>query len=282
MSYSIVPEQLNIELIISKIRLFRNNFHEYEKTFIQCKSEQYYLTIQERVPQHRFELEEIYAKGRDVAIAVNSDIYDMTEPTITPTLKSLVDNLIYSLSIRKKLSKDTYEKVEDLCQKIDFYDWAIQTMINTNKNMCIDIDHIIQMLELLKQTKTYQLESGSLAMSDLDKQQIVPQTIHNYSGSFQQSQFQSGSNSTMNINQINNQALQQVCNQMREIIDQSSETPETKQNLKNIVAEVETTNNPSTFKDAYTKLTSALSNHLTILGAFGSAGILTELTKYLG
>ena len=56
----------------------------------------------------------------------------------------------------------------------------------------------------------------------------------------------------------------------------------TKQNLKDIVSEVEATNNPSTFKDAYTKLTSALSNHLTILGAFGSSGILTELTKYLG
>ena len=43
---------------------------------------------------------------------------------------------------------------------------------------------------------------------------------------------QSGHNNTMTVNQINNQTLQQVCNQMREIIDQSNETPEAKQNLK--------------------------------------------------
>ncbi|EXS32768.1 hypothetical protein J663_3115 [Acinetobacter sp. 826659] len=111
--------------------------------------------------------------------------------------------------------------------------------------------------------------------------QIRAQQIH-FSGSFQQTQIQTGANSTMNINQINNQALQQICNQMREIIDQSNETPEAKQNLKDIVSEVEATNNSSTFKEAYTKLTTALSNHLTILGAFGSSGVLTELTKYLG
>ena len=105
---------------------------------------------------------------------------------------------------------------------------------------------------------------------------------NNYNAPIQQSMIQSGHNNTMTVNQINNQTLQQVCNQMREIIDQSNETPEAKQNLKDIVSEVEATNNPSTFKDAYTKLTSALSNHLTILGAFGSSGILTELTKYLG
>ena len=69
---------------------------------------------------------------------------------------------------------------------------------------------------------------------------------------------------------------------MREIIDQSDETPEAKQTLKNIVSEVEVTNNPATFKDAYTKLTSALSNHITIFTAFASSNILTELTKYLG
>src|SRR5690606_6270495 len=131
-----------------------------------------------------------------------------------------------------------------------------------------------------KSTNTYRYLAGEITMKDIDDQ-IRAQQI-NISGSVQQSQLQFGTHSTMHINQINNQALQQVCNQMREIIDQSNELPEVKQDIKNIVAEIEATNNPSAFKDAYTKLTSALSNHITIFTAFASSRILTELTKYLG
>lgn len=282
MSFQITHETLEVNNLVQRIRNFANNFQEYEKNFIHCKSEeQYYLNLSKYVPEYKYRLELIYGNGRDVAISVHSHLLECTDITQTSTLVNLIEKLEVNLSYLKDLSERTYTEVEKICIDIGYDDYSINLMIQTNKNMCIEINTIFSLLNLLKQSNTFQLEAGLLTMKDLNTKPLSG-TINNYSGTFQQSQFQSGANSTMNVNQINNQALQQVCNQMREIIDQSNETPEAKQNLKDIVSEVEATNNPSTFKDAYTKLTSALSNHLTILGAFGSSGILTELTKYLG
>lgn len=282
MSFRITHETLDVNNLVQRIRSFADNFQEYEKIFIHCKSEeQYYLNLSRCVPEYKYQLELIYGNGRDVAISVNSNLLECTDITQTSTLVNLIEKLEDNLNYFKDLSEKTYTEVEKICIDIGYDDYSINLMIQNNKNMCIDINTILNLLNLLKQSNTFQLEKGLLTMKDLNTKPLSG-TINNYSGNFQQSQFQSGANSTMNVNQINNQALQQVCNQMREIIDQSNETPEAKQSLRDIVSEVESTNNPSTFKDAYTKLTSALSNHLTILGAFASSGILTELTKYLG
>lgn len=282
MLYTIVPEQLAVDQIIEKIKFFWKNFHEYENQFIHCKTqEQYFLVLEKRVPDYRYKLELIYSDGRDVAIGVKSDISDFTEPSITPTLKDLVNNLEINIKSRKNLSKKTYEDVQKICDELNFYDWSIQAMIRTNQQMCRDIDTILQMLDILKQSNTYQIQSGTLTMSDLNGKYSTSHTTNNYSGSFQQNQFQSGTNSTMNVNQINNQALQQVCNQMRKIIEESNEPDAVKNNLKDVVAEIEVASS-STFKEAYTKLTSTLSNHVTIFSAFAANGILNELVKYLG
>ena len=284
MSYAITHEIIDIDQQIEIIKVKRQKMKEYEEQFIHHKSiEHFYDCLRELKPEDNFLISTIYGKGRDTTIALNSIIFDSTFPQNTPTLKQLVDHLSLNLEYHKDICESTYKAVEKRIHELEFYQWSIVEMINICKYICADIDQISDILNLLKQTKTYRLQKGILKMDDIDKAMKPTPTIqNNYSGTFQQSQFQSGPNSTMNINQINNQALQQVCNQMREIIDQSDETPEAKQTLKNIVAEVEVTDNPATFKDAYTKLTSALSNHITIFTAFASSNILTELTKYLG
>ncbi|QEK36509.1 hypothetical protein [Acinetobacter johnsonii] len=284
MSYAITNEIIDIDQQIEIIKVKRQNMKEYEEQFIHHKSiENFYDCLKELKPEDNFLISKIYGKGRDTVIALNSIIFDSTYPPNTPTLKKLVDHLSVNLEYHKNICESTYRAVEERIHELEFYEWSILEMINICKYICADIDQISDILNLLKQTKTYRLQKGSLQMDDIDPTMKPNTTIqNNYNAPIQQSMIQSGHNNTMTVNQINNQALQQVCNQMREIIDQSNETPEAKQNLKDIVSEVEATNNPSTFKDAYTKLTSALSNHLTILGAFGSSGILTELTKYLG
>ena len=284
MSYAITNEIIDIDQQIEIIKVKRKNMKEYEEQFIHHKSiEHFYDCLKKLEPEDNFLISKIYGKGRDTVIALNSIIFDSTYPPNTPTLKKLVDHLSVNLEYHKNICESTYRAVEERIHELEFYEWSILEMINICKYICADIDQISDILNLLKQTKTYRLQKGSLQMDDIDPTMKPNTTIqNNYNAPIQQSMIQSGHNNTMTVNQINNQTLQQVCNQMREIIDQSNETPEAKQNLKDIVSEVEATNNPSTFKDAYTKLTSALSNHLTILGAFGSSGILTELTKYLG
>lgn len=280
-TFDIVPERINIDVIMNHIHQIFGNFAKYDKDFLHHKTEENFRDVLERqVPQQKFQIEIIYDDGRDNSITLNAIFNDIKFDHRYTDLKSFIDYLEPQLYFFRNDSEKVAHFVEETIADLKFYKWSIEHMIKIHKRMVNDIDQILRQLLILKSTNTYRYLAGEITMQDIDDQ-IRTQQI-NFSGNFQQSQIQTGANSTMTINQINNQALQQVCNQMREIIDQSSETPEAKQNLKNIVAEVEGTNSSSTFKDAYTKLTSALSNHLTILGAFGSAGILTELIKYLG
>lgn len=279
--FDIVPERININPIMDIIYNTLCNFKKYDKDFLHHKAVKCFEDVLDRqVPQYKFQIETIYGVGRDNCFSLNYTFQELLFDSKYADLRSFVNHLEYTLIFFKNESYNVANSVEKIISSLEFYKWSINKMIQLHRIIIDDIDTILRQILILKTTNTYRYLTGDITMKDIDDQ-IRAQQI-NFSGTFQQSQIQTGANSTMNINQINNQALQQVCNQMREIIDQSSETPETKQNLKNIVAEVQTTNNPSTFKDAYTKLTGALSNHLTILGAFGSAGILMELTKYLG
>lgn len=284
MSYAITHEIIDIDQQIEIIKVKSKKMKEYEEQFIRHKSiEHFYECLRELKPEDNFLISKIYGKGRDTTISLNHIIWEFTDYTHTPILNELIDGLSANLEYHKNICESTYQAVEKRIHELEFYQWSIIEMINICKYICADIDQISDILNLLKQTKTYRLQKGTLKMDDIDNAMKAVPTIQNYySGTFQQSQFQNGANSTMNVNQINNQALQQLCSKMREVIDQASESTEVKQGIKNIVDDIERTNDPSTFKNAYAKLTTTLSNHITILTAFASSGILTELTKYLG
>lgn len=279
-TFDIVPERININVIINHIHQTFGNFTKYDRDFLHHKTEENFRDVLERqIPQQKHKIEIIYNDGRDNSITLNSIFNDIKFDHKYTDLKSFIDYLEPELQFFRNDSESVANFVEETITNLEFYKWSIDHMIKLHRRMVNDIDQILRQLLVLKSTNTYRYLSGEITMKDIDDQMRAQQI--NFSGTFQQSQFQTGANSTMNINQINNQALQQVCNQMREIINNSSELPEVRQNLKNIVDEIEVTNTPSAFKDAYAKLTSALSNHLTILGAFGAQGILTELVKYL-
>ena len=280
-AFDIVPERININIVMNNIYQTFGNFAQYDKDFLHHKTEERFQNVLDKeVPEHEHKISIIYSEGRDNALALNAIFNDIKFDYQYLDLKSVIDYLEPQLQFFRDESAKVATLVEGTIIHLDFYKWSINHMIKLHRTIVHDINQILHQVLILKSTNTYRYLSREITMEEIDDQ-IRAQQI-NFSGSFQQTQIQTGTNSTMNINQINNQALQQVCNQMREIIDQSSETPLAKQNLKDIVSEIEATNNPATFKDAYTKLTSALSNHLTILGAFGSSGILTELIKYLG
>lgn len=279
-AFDIVPERININIVMNNIYQTFGNFAQYDKDFLHHKTEERFQDVLDRqVPKHEFKISIIYSDGRDNAIALNAIFNDIKFDHKYTDLKSFVDYLEPELQFFRNDSEKVANSVEETITNLEFYKWSIDHMIKLHRKMVNDIDQILRQLLVLKSINTYRYLSGEITMKDIDDQMRAQQI--NFSGTFQQSQFQTGANSTMNINQINNQALQQVCNQMREIINNSSESPEVRQNLKNIVDEIEVTNTPSAFKDAYAKLTSALSNHLTILSAFGAQGILTELVKYL-
>jgi|GEM_PF-2945438 len=280
MSFQITHETLEVNNLVQRIRNFANNFQEHEEIFIHCKSEEkYYLNLSKYVPDYKYRLELIYGNGRDVAISARSHLLECTDITQTSTLVNLIEKLEINLSYLKDLSERTYTEVEKICNEIKYDDYSINLMIQTNKNMCTEINTIFNLLNLLKQSNTFQLEAGLLTMTDLNTKPLNG-IINNYSGTFQQSQFQSGANSTMNINQINNQALQQVCKQIREVINNSQEPASIKQTLNTDINNFENAQSSAERKIAFEALLSNSSSIATLWSAL--APYIPELTKYLG
>lgn len=282
MSYAITNEIIDIDQQIEIIKVKRQNMKEYEEQFIHHKSiENFYDCLKELKPEDNFLISKIYGKGRDTVIALNSIIFDSTYPPNTPTLKKLVDHLSVNLEYHKNICESTYRAVEERIHELEFYEWSILEMINICKYICADIDQISDILNLLKQTKTYRLQKGSLQMDDIDPTMKPNTTIqNNYNAPIQQSMIQSGHNNTMTVNQINNQALQQVCNQIREVINNSQEPDPIKQTLNTDINNFENAQGNAERKSAFESL---LSNSASIATLWTSlAPYIPELMKYIG
>ncbi len=189
MSYAITNEIIDIDQQIEIIKVKRQNMKEYEEQFIHHKSiENFYDCLKELKPEDNFLISKIYGKGRDTVIALNSIIFDSTYPPNTPTLKKLVDHLSVNLEYHKNICESTYRAVEERIHELEFYEWSILEMINICKYICADIDQISDILNLLKQTKTYRLQKGSLQMDDIDPTMKPNTTIqNNYNAPIQQS-----------------------------------------------------------------------------------------------
>ena len=159
--------------------------------------------------------------------------------------------------------------------------WSILEMINICKYICADIDQISDILNLLKQTKTYRLQKGTLQMDDIDPIMKPSTTIqNNYNAPIQQSMIQSGHNNTMSVNQIYNQALQQVCNQIREVINNSRESDPIKETLNTDINNIENAQSHPERKSAFESL---LSNSASIATLWSSlAPYIPELMKSIG
>ena len=103
-------------------------------------------------------------------------------------------------------------------------------------------------------------------------------TINN-SGTFHNSQISTGNSNTntMTINQNKNEELASICQKLIDVIDQSSAEKEEKEAVKSVVYEMKEAKDTSSLKGAYNKLTSSLSNHITIGTAILSSNILPAL-----
>ncbi|MFH7765152.1 hypothetical protein [Acinetobacter sp. BSP-28] len=282
MSYAITNEIIDIDQQIEIIKSKRQNMKEYEEQFIHHKSiEHFYECLKELEPKDNFLISKIYGKGRDTVISLNSIIFDSTYPPSTPTLKKLVNHLSVNLDYHKNICEETYKAVEQRIHELEFYQWSIIEMINICKNICADIDQISDTLNLLKQTKTYRLQTGTLHMDDIDATMKPNTTIqNNYNAPIQQSMIQSGHSNTMTVNQINNQALQQVCNQIRQVINSSQEPDPIKQTLNTDINNFENAQDSTERKSAFE---SFLSNSASIATLWSSlAPYIPELTKYIG
>lgn len=282
MSYAITNEIIDLNHQIEIIKQKRHNMRVYEEQLIHHKSiEHFYDCLEVLRPEDNFLISKIYGKGRDTASSLNSIIFESTDPTSTPTLKQLINHLSANLEYHKNICEETYKAVEQRIHELEFYQWSVIEMINISKNICADIDQISGTLNLLKQTKTYRLQTGTLHMDDIDATMKPNTTIqNNYNAPIQQSMIQSGHSNTMTVNQINNQTLQHVCNQIREVINNSQEPDPIKQTLNTDINNFENAQGSTERKSAFESFLSKSASIATLWSSL--APYIPELTKYIG
>lgn len=283
-SYKLFNEIIDIDDYIVKIKEYNIKFKRSDKLFAQCKNEEQFERNVERAhpPELSYKICRIYGDGRDTIISIIDSINEYTDHTLHTSLKGAIQKLEEYLVFCKKQNIIEYKRVEDLCNEINYDEWSVSTMIRELKKVDQEIDEILILINALKGTKTYRFQNGELTMAEIE-QMSEQSTIHNnFSGVFNQSQVATGNHNSnvMNVNQSNDE-LVQMCSKMIEIINQSSEKQEVKVELSAMVKEIETAEGKASIKEKYDSLISKLSNHITVLGAFASTGIISEFVKFI-
>lgn len=282
MSYQLFSEIINIDDHIEKIKAYKIRFNRREDFFVQCKNdEQFERNVERAHPDQSYKICRIYGDGRDTIISIIDCINEYTDHSQHSSLKSAMKKLEDNLLSYKSLNVAEYMYVEDLCKELDYYEWSVSNMIRELKKVDQEIDEILVLINVLKGTKTYRFQNGEITMGDIERMN-EQQTIHNnFSGVFNQSQVATGDNNSnvMNVNQSNEELIK-ICSKMMDIISQSDEEQEVKDQLSLMVKELEEAKDKPSIKEKYNNIVGKLSNHITVLGAFAANGILTDLLQF--
>lgn len=283
MSYSVVANDIvDVDKLIEQIKLYVKKFRDCEKFFSHCKNtEEFERKLQANVPDLKHQITEIYCSGRDLAISVPGHIYECLTIERTGLLKTGIDNLEYQLTGLKEWAESEHFKINEVYEASGYNDWSVNNMLLKTLEMCEQISEMLILISIIKSSYSYQIQSKEITPAEVRNLMRANMNTINNSGNFQNSQISNGdsNNNTMTINQRDNEELALVCQKLIEVIDQSPAKPEEKEAVKAIVYELRDANEKPEIKNAYNKLTSAISNHITIGTAILSSSILPILNN---
>lgn len=285
MSYSIFPDDVvDVDSLVDKIRLYARNFSEYDKAFSHYKNvERFQDNLESRVPDSADQITEIYCSGRDLAFSIHSHIYECLTAERTSLLKTGIDRLECQLIGLKDWAKSEHDKVSAVYQASGHNEWSVNKMLSQTIEMCQQIGEILTLVEIIKSSYTYKIQSGQITVAEIRESRKVKMNTVNNLGNFQNSQITSGDNNTntMTVNQANNEELAAICQKLIKIIDQSEGRPEEKEAVKTVVYEIKNAEKQTDLKEAYSKLISSISAHITIGTAILESNILPILNSLI-
>ena len=204
----------------------------------------------------------------------------MTHPSL---LKSAIDKLEPKLIRLKNWGETEHAKISKIYDECGHNEWSVNHMLAKTLEMCDQLSEILILINIIKSSYSYQIQSGEITITEVrNLMRAEMNTIHN-SGNFQNSQISTGNSNTntMTISQNTNEEIAAVCQKLISIIDKSSAETEEKDAVKTIVFEMQEAKTTSGLKDAYHKLTSSMSNHITIGTAILSSSILPVLNQLI-
>lgn len=287
MSYSIIANDIiNVDQLIEQIKLYAQKFRNYEESFIHCKNvEEFERKLELQVPDSSYKIARIYGSGRDLAIAIQSNIHRWLAIEQTSLLKTAVDNLEYQITGLKDRTKDEYLEINKTYEESGYRDWSINEMLSITLEMFQQIDEIIITIRIIKSSYSYKAQSGELSLTEIRDLMGAKMNTINNSGNFQNTQISNGENNSGNMTMTNNQGISDrltaVCQKLIEVIENSSAEQTEKDTVKAIVHEIEAAKTPLKLKDAYNDLISSMSSHITIGTAILTSSALPLLSDII-
>lgn len=285
MNYSIVLNDIvDVDKLIDQIKLYIKKFEDHEKLFIQCKNvEEFERNLERQVPDFSYRIAQIYSSGRTLAFSVPDHIKECLTIQSTGILKTGIDKLELELIGLKSWAEAEHLRISEVYRESDYNEWSVNTMLSKTIEMCKEIAEIMIFINTIKASYTYQLQAGEITPAEIRELTRAKMNTINNTGTFQNSQISNGdnNNNTMTVNQGSNEELAIICQKLIDVIDLSGATPKEKEDVRAVVYEIKDAKNQSDLKDAYNKLTSSISNHITIGTAILTSNILPVLTNLI-
>ncbi|MFW1942368.1 hypothetical protein ACG93R_02445 [Acinetobacter guillouiae] len=285
MNYSIIQnDPIDVDSLIDQIKLYLPKFREHEDFFIHCKNvEKFERNLESQVPDLSYKISQIYASGRDLSMSVMSYINEYLTIERTGLLKTAIDKLEPQLTHLKNWGEAEHFRINEIYKNSGYDEWSVNHMLSKTVEMCDQLAEIIILINTIKASYSYQIQSGEITMTEVRNLMRAQMKTINNSGNFHNSQISTGDNNTntMTINQQTSDELALICQKLIDVIDNSKAAIEEKDIGKTIVYELKDADNQSSLKEAYNKLTTFMSNHITIGTAILSNNILPVLNQLI-
>lgn len=282
MNYSLILNDIvDVDALIAKIKTYSVFFEKEEELFIHCKNvERFEMNLESQVPKLSHQISQIYGSGRDLAISIASHINACLDIEINPLLKDAIDKLEIQLNFLRSWGLSEHDEIRKIYEQANYSEWSVNQMFSSTLKMCEKIDEIIQIINFVKQSYSYKIQSGELTFNEVRN---LTGTNMNTTNNYNNSLISNGNNNTniLNNNFNKSENILEIFERLRDIIDSSSLQENEKKEGNLIINEMSSTNDKTQFQQAYNKLTTFMSNHITIGTAILSTDILPKLAQCL-
>lgn len=207
-------------------------------------------------------LEEIYCTGRDLANHMSFKLEAFNRANDFPTLTSYIDS--FSSGWLTEIDKlvDISQKAKEKCKELGSYPLAIKMMIVLFDKQIELLKSVQQTLDIMKTSDLYKIENGEFDMSSKETSHTTNITnISNVSGKVN---FKSTDNST----NIELSKVDQVFSDIANAIEKSAIEPSEKENLHDLVADLQTSYTEGNYKTKYKEFIESVASHIGIISPF--------------
>ncbi|WP_180116865.1 hypothetical protein [Acinetobacter sp. YH12096] len=277
-NFTLVPEHLNVNCLVQEIMNYRSKFLRLSKDFLHCKVEERFIDeLNRSYHEHQHKLDRTYCYGKALSEELAFEVGNINNTEIYPTLKILIEKLVEELISRQRW-QNIADEVKQYSESHNINIWSLTYMDTRYRQIYEYIDEILDQLEILKQSFTYQILSKQITTIEAIKLMNTP----NISIQGNQNQIQTGSNNQQIVNQAQNTQPPEIFNELITFISKiENVSDDDKKQFQAQIDELKLNYNQPTFHHKYNNFMANVSAHVTIGTALWQSGLMPILTACL-